>query len=252
MAATGSRKFMVGSTGIRASARRWPSRAWTCDRANIPWVNGADLRPPTSVYAPFENSAGRAIELTVGPNPAGAGSRIVKVVPVGDESALRNRAWIEGNLRKVDSATGGRVAYVYVPNTTTQGYESFRRYFYPQAHKDAIIVDERFNGGGQLADYYIDILQRPALSYWATRYGKDLKTPTASIQGPKALLINETAGSGGDYVPVDVPSSEDRAADRPANVGRPGRDSRNAGPDGWRQCHRTQFGDLDPRRRLYS
>jgi tricorn protease len=93
------------------------------------------------------------------------------------------------------------VAYVYVPNTTVQGYESFRRYFYPQAHKDGIIVDERFNGGGQLADYYIDILQRPALRYWATRYGKDLKTPTASIQGPKALLINETAGSGGDYFP---------------------------------------------------
>ena len=164
-------------------------------------VNGSDLQPPTSVYAPFENTAGKTVELTVGPNPTVAGSRIVKVVPVGNESALRNRAWIEGNLRKVDSATGGRVAYVYVPNTTVQGYESFRRYFYPQAHKDGIIVDERFNGGGELADYYIDILQRPALSYWATRYGKDLKTPTASIQGPKALLINETAGSGGDYFP---------------------------------------------------
>jgi tricorn protease len=164
-------------------------------------VNGADLKPPTSVYAPFENTAGKTVEITVGPNPTGAGSRTVKVVPIGSEGGLRNRAWIEGNLRKVDSATGGRVAYVYVPNTAGQGYESFRRYFYPQAHKDAIIVDERFNGGGQLADYYIDILQRPALSYWATRYGTDLKTPTASIQGPKALLINETAGSGGDYFP---------------------------------------------------
>jgi tricorn protease len=164
-------------------------------------VNGNDLKPPTSVYAPFENTAGKTVEITVGPNPTGAGSRTVKVVPIANELALRNRAWIEGNLRKVDSATGGRVAYVYVPNTTVQGYESFRRYFYPQAHKDAIIVDERFNGGGQLADYYIDILQRPALSYWATRYGADLKTPTASIQGPKALLINETAGSGGDYFP---------------------------------------------------
>ena len=164
-------------------------------------VSGTDLRPPTSVYAPFENTAGKTVEITVGPNPTGAGSRTIKVVPVASEGALRNRAWIEGNLRKVDSATGGRVAYVYVPNTTVQGYESFRRYFYPQAHKEAIIVDERFNGGGQLADYYIDILQRPALSHWALRYGKDLKTPAASIQGPKALLINETAGSGGDYFP---------------------------------------------------
>jgi tricorn protease len=137
----------------------------------------------------------------VGPSADGTGSRTLKVVPVGSESALRNRAWIEGNLRKVDSATGGRVAYVYVPNTGGSGYESFKRYFYPQAHKDAVIVDERFNGGGQLADYYIDILRRPVLSYWAMRYGDDLKTPTASIQGPKALLVDETAGSGGDYFP---------------------------------------------------
>jgi tricorn protease len=164
-------------------------------------VNGVDLRPPTNVYAPFENTAGRSVEITVGPNADGSGSRTVTVVPAAVEGALRNRAWIESNLAKVDSATGGRVAYVYVPNTAGAGYESFKRYFYPQAHKDAVIVDERFNGGGSLADYYIDILERPALSWWATRYGEDLKTPTASIQGPKALLIDETAGSGGDYFP---------------------------------------------------
>ncbi len=165
-------------------------------------VNGVDLRAPTTnVYAPFENAVGKGVELTVGPDPSGSGSRTVTVVPVASEAALRNRAWVEGNLRKVDSATDGRVAYVYVPNTGGAGYDYFRRYFYPQAHKDAIIVDERFNGGGSLADYYIDILQRPALSWWAMRYGEDLKTPTASIQGPKALLTDETAGSGGDYFP---------------------------------------------------
>jgi tricorn protease len=140
-------------------------------------VNGVPLDATMSVYQPFENTVDRSVDITVGPNPDGTGSRVVQVVPAGSESALRNRAWIEGNIRKVDSATGGRVAYVYVPNTTTQGYESFKRYFYPQAHKDGIIVDERFNGGGQLADYPIDILRRPALSYWATRYGEDLKTP---------------------------------------------------------------------------
>jgi len=164
-------------------------------------VNGVDLRPPTSVYAPFENTAGKTVEITVGSDPSGAGSRTVEVVPIANEFALRHRAWVEGNLQKVDSATGGRVAYVYVPNTTVQGYESFRRYFYPQAHKDALIVDERFNGGGQLADYYIDIMKRQTLSYWATRYGHDLRTPAGSIPGPKALLINQTAGSGGDYFP---------------------------------------------------
>ncbi len=164
-------------------------------------VNGVDLRPPANVYAPFENTVDRSVELTVGPNADGSGSRTVKAVPIANEGAVRNRAWIEGNLRKVDSATGGRVAYVYVPNTSTAGYESFKRYFYPQAHKSAIIVDERFNGGGSLADYYIEILRRSTLSWWALRYGEDLRTPMASIQGPKALLIDETAGSGGDYFP---------------------------------------------------
>src|SRR5213078_1463212 len=77
----------------------------------------------------------------------------------------------------------------------------FKRYFYPQSYKEAIIVDERFNGGGQAADYYIDILRRPLASYWAMRYGADLRTPAASIQGPKVMLIDETAGSGGDYLP---------------------------------------------------
>ncbi|MHB1327249.1 MAG: S41 family peptidase [Gemmatimonadales bacterium] len=164
-------------------------------------VNGVAIAPPASVYSAFEQTVGRSVEITVGPNADGTGSRTVTVVPIASEGALRNRYWIESNLRRVDSATGGRVAYVYVPNTTTAGYESFKRYFYPQAHKDAVIVDERFNGGGQLADYYVDILARQTMSYWAMRYGDDLRTPAASISGPKALLIDETAGSGGDYFP---------------------------------------------------
>jgi len=122
-------------------------------------------------------------------------------VPIGNEAALRNRDWVEGNLQKVDKATGGRVAYVYVPNTGDSGHTYFKRYFYPQVYKDAIIVDERFNGGGSVADYYIDILRRPFIANWATRYGTDLKTPFASILGPKAMLIDETAGSGGDLLP---------------------------------------------------
>ena len=88
-----------------------------------------------------------------------------------------------------------------MPNTADAGHAYFKRYFFPQADKDAIIVDERFNGGGQVADYYIDILRRPLVSYWAMRYGADLKTPTASIQGPKVMIIDETAGSGGDLLP---------------------------------------------------
>ena len=164
-------------------------------------VNGVDLQPPTNLYAAFENTAGKIIDLTIGPNPDGRGARTVQVVPIANDVALRNRDWVEGNLRKVDSATNGRVAYVYVPNTAGAGHEYFKRYFYPQAHKEGIIVDERYNGGGSFADYYIDILRRPHVSYWAMRYGDDLRTPTAAIHGPKAMIIDESAGSGGDLLP---------------------------------------------------
>lgn len=164
-------------------------------------VNGRKLDLPASVYAAFENTSGKIVEITVGPNPDGTGSRTVSVVPIGSESALRNRDWVEGNLRRVTDATKGRVAYVYVPNTSTLGHTYFKRYFYPQANRDAIIVDERFNGGGSVADYYTDLLRRPFGAFWATRYGADIRTPTASIQGPKVLLVDETAGSGGDLFP---------------------------------------------------
>ncbi|HEV8498466.1 MAG TPA: PDZ domain-containing protein, partial [Gemmatimonadaceae bacterium] len=147
-------------------------------------VNGVQVRAPMNIFAPFENTAGKIVDLTLASNPEGTGARTVQVVPIASEAALRNRAWVEGNLKKVDSMSGGQIAYVYVPDTGNQGHDYFKRYFYPQAQKDAVIVDERFNGGGQFADYYIDILRRPAISYWAMRYGDDMKTPTASIQGP--------------------------------------------------------------------
>ena len=165
-------------------------------------VDGVDLRATaTNVHAPFENTAGKLVELTVGPNADGSGSRTVKVVPIESEAALRNRDWVEGNLRKVTEATKGRVAYVYVPNTAGLGHEYFKRYFYPQTGRDAVIVDERFNGGGQVADYYIDLLRRPLVSYWATRHGEPIRTPSAAILGPKVMVTDETAGSGGDLLP---------------------------------------------------
>jgi len=164
-------------------------------------VAGLALVPPDNLFARFEATAGKIVEIKVGPNPDGSGSRNIKVVPVADEGALRNRDWVEGNIRKVHDATNGRVAYVYVPNTTTLGHIYFKRYFFPQADKEAIIVDERFNGGGSVADYYLDWLRKPVSAYWAMRYGADLKTPSASIQGPKVMIVNEVAGSGGDLLP---------------------------------------------------
>jgi tricorn protease len=164
-------------------------------------VEGKDLRFPENLYERFERTANRIVDITVGPTPDGLGSRTVKVVPLENERALRNRDWVEGNLRRVTEASGGKVAYVYVPNTADAGHTYFKRYFFPQADRPAVIVDERHNGGGSVADYYIDILRRPVVSYWAMRYGADLKTPIAGIHGPKVMLIDETAGSGGDLLP---------------------------------------------------
>jgi tricorn protease len=164
-------------------------------------VNGRDLTADKDLFSYFENTAGQLIELTINSKPEYTGSKTVKVVPVANEYSLRNRDWVEGNLKKVTEATNGQVAYVYVPNTSSAGHEYFKRYFFPQADRKAIIVDERFNGGGSLADYYIDILQRPLQAFWHMRYGLDLKSPSASIQGPKVMIIDETAGSGGDMLP---------------------------------------------------
>ncbi len=164
-------------------------------------VAAQPLDASTNLFSRFEGSSNRLIEITVGPNADGTDSRTVSVVPIGNESALRNRDWVEGNVRKVHEATAGRVAYVYVPNTTGAGHTYFKRYFFPQTDKQAVIVDERFNGGGQVADYYIDHLRRPFVSYWATRYGQDLRTPAGAVNGPRVMLIDETAGSGGDLLP---------------------------------------------------
>ena len=164
-------------------------------------VNGRDVRPPADVYSFFEETAGKQVTLRVGATPDGSSSREVTVIPVDDESSLRNYAWIEGNRRKVDELTGGRVAYVYLPDTYAGGYTNFNRYYFAQVGKDAAIIDERYNGGGDIADYIIDYLRRPLLSYWNMREGKDITTPIEAIFGPKVMIINEMAGSGGDALP---------------------------------------------------
>jgi tricorn protease len=123
------------------------------------------------------------------------------VTPVPNETGLRNLAWIEGNRRKVDQMTKGRVAYIYMPDTAFGGYTNFNRYFFAQVDKDAAIIDERFNGGGMLATDIIEYLKRPLLSLVATRDGQDEVQPQGAIFGPKVMIINEFAGSGGDAMP---------------------------------------------------
>ena len=164
-------------------------------------VNDRELHSSDNIYSFFEETAGKQVVLKVGANPDGKDSREVTVVPVESEEGLRHLAWIESNRRKVDQATGGRVAYVYVPNTAGGGYTSFNRYFFSQVGKEAVIIDERFNEGGQLADYIIDYLKRPIMSKVVTREGHDWSSPSEAIYGPKVMIINEMSGSGGDALP---------------------------------------------------
>jgi tricorn protease len=164
-------------------------------------VNGRELHSQDNIYSFFEETAGKQVVLKIGANADGKDAREVTVVPVDSEENLRHLAWIEANRRAVDQATGGRVAYVYVPNTAGGGYTSFNRYFFSQVGKEAVIIDERFNEGGQLADYIIDYLRRPMMSKVVTREGHDWSSPSEAIYGPKVMIINEMSGSGGDALP---------------------------------------------------
>jgi len=164
-------------------------------------VNGRDLTSADEIYSFFQETAGKQVVLKVGPNPDGSAAREVTVVPVDNETALRNLDWIEANRRKVDKLSGGKLACVYLPNTAGAGYTNFNRYYFAQVGKEGAVLDERFNGGGDLADYIIDYLRRPVMSFVMTREGETYSEPQEAIYGPKTMIINEFAGSGGDAMP---------------------------------------------------
>jgi tricorn protease len=164
-------------------------------------VNGRDLTAADNVFSFFAETAGKQTVIRVGPTPDGKGARDVTVVPIANEHALRHRAWVENNRRKVDELSGGKVAYVQLPDTAYGGYTSFNRYFFAQVGKQAAVLDERYNHGGALADYIIDYLRRPPMSRVTSREGEDYTEPVESIYGPKVMIINQFAGSGGDAMP---------------------------------------------------
>ncbi|MES2180313.1 MAG: PDZ domain-containing protein [Gemmatimonadota bacterium] len=164
-------------------------------------VNGRPLASPTNVYSVFEQTAGRQTTLRLNSTPAMEGSRLVTVVPIPNEDALRTRAWVEANRRKVDSLSGGKLAYVWLPNTGAGGYTYFTRYFYAQQDKPGAIIDERYNQGGMVADYIANELERKQMGFFALRNGATWTSPAAGIYGPKVMLVNESAGSGGDALP---------------------------------------------------
>ncbi|MGH9446250.1 MAG: S41 family peptidase, partial [Terriglobia bacterium] len=164
-------------------------------------VNGRELYGTDNIYSFFQNLAGKQVSLKVGPNPNDTGSRIVTVIPVSSERALRNLDWIAGNRRKVDQLSGGKLAYVYLPDTAVGGFTNFNRYFFSQVEKEGAIIDERFNHGGQLADYIVEYLGRKPMSITEGRYGKTYVEPPEAIFGPKVMVINQFSGSGGDALP---------------------------------------------------
>ena len=215
-------------------------------------VNGRDLHATDNIYSFFEETAGKQVVLKVGANPDGKDSRDVTVVPVDSEENLRHLAWIENNRRRVDEATGGRIAYVHVPNTAGGGYTSFNRYFFSQVGKEAAIIDERFNEGGQLADYIIDYLRRPMMSKVVTREGHDWSSPSEAIYGPKVMIINEMSGSGGDALPWYFRKAGIGPLDRQKNLGRTGRHRRLSRTHRRRPRHRAARRHLRPQRRLGS
>lgn len=166
-------------------------------------INGEELRPPDSIYRLLDGTADRQTVLTVNNRPTTEGAHTVTVMPVPNEQGLRTRAWVEANRRTVDKLSGGKLAYVYLPNTAQPGYQSFNRYYFAQQDKLGAVIDERFNGGGSAADYIIDVLQRKIDGYFNNVAGDryPFTSPEAGIWGPKVMITNEMAGSGGDLMP---------------------------------------------------
>jgi len=166
-------------------------------------INGVELRAPDNIYRLLDGTANRQTVLAVNRAPALDGAREVTVVPVANEQGLRTRAWVEHNRRLVDRLSEGQLAYVHVPNTGQGGYESFNRYYFAQQDRKGAIIDERFNGGGSAADYIIDVLQRDYDGYFNNVAGdrRPFTSPSAGIWGPKVMIVNEMAGSGGDLMP---------------------------------------------------
>ncbi len=166
-------------------------------------VDGAGLRAPTNPFALLEGTAGRVVTLTVASSPDGADTRDIVVEPVASEASLRRWAWVDANQARVDEMSGGRLAYVWLPNTGQGGYQYFNRMYFAQQDREGAVIDERNNGGGSAADYIVEVLGRELTGYFNSRAGdrKPWTQPMAGLFGPKVMVINERAGSGGDLLP---------------------------------------------------
>ena len=163
-------------------------------------VDGRPLRAPQSIYSALEGTVGHQVTLVVNGTPSMTGARRAVVVPIESEVAIRYRDWINLNRAKVDAATNGRCAYIHLPDTALRGIGEFGRQFFAQADKQCLLLDARWNNGGEIPDFYFEHLARRHLEFDTPRYGSDLEYQRPAIMGPKVLVINEYAGSGGDSV----------------------------------------------------
>ncbi|XAM00120.1 PDZ domain-containing protein [Phycisphaeraceae bacterium D3-23] len=167
-------------------------------------VNGRPIDTDKDPWASFLGLAGDVVTLTVSAKPVmddEAREVTLTLTDAMSEMNLRFRQWVESNRQYIFEKSGGRIAYIYVPDTGVNGQNELFRQFYGQMHMDAMVVDDRFNGGGQIPDRFIELLNRPVTNQWAVRNGRDWQWPPDSAPGPKAMLINGWAGSGGDMFP---------------------------------------------------
>ncbi|MCU0976365.1 MAG: PDZ domain-containing protein [Steroidobacteraceae bacterium] len=180
----------LGRPGLRVAAG-----------AYILAINGQELAGGDNLHQRMAGTVGQQTTLAVADDPGGLNRRNVVVEPIASERTLRLWDWVNTRRARVEAATNGRVGYVYLPNTTTEGYRFFNRMFFAQVDKEAMIIDERGNGGGQAANYVTDVLRRSYLSSWMDRDGAPFDTPGGAMYGPKVMLIDQDAGSGGDFLP---------------------------------------------------
>ncbi|HKV26349.1 MAG TPA: PDZ domain-containing protein [Candidatus Acidoferrum sp.] len=164
-------------------------------------VNGREIRSNDSVYSYFQGLAGKLVSLKVNSKPSADGAWEVTVKPTASETGVRYLDWVAMNRRKVAEATAGRVGYMHVPDTSIAGIIDFDKELAGQLDKDGMIVDERYNAGGQIPDFYTEKLKRALFAVISVRDGKDVPYPPVAIYGPKVMLVNELSGSGGDLFP---------------------------------------------------
>ncbi|MFT5233276.1 MAG: tricorn protease, partial [Candidatus Krumholzibacteriia bacterium] len=164
-------------------------------------IDGISLTAPTNPYSLLDNKVGKQVVVEVADNADGKDSREITVVPIASDRSLRYEAWVQKNRRKVDELSDGKIGYLHLPNTAIGGQIGFAKGYYPNVRKDGLIIDERFNGGGFIPDFFMNILRQKLVNLWKPRYGQDWRTPGTAFLGHMAMISNGYAGSGGDALP---------------------------------------------------